>query len=244
MNEVSFSLFPEQAEIYKSLVHSFFRSKLFRNYIVTDDRLSEVLNCINHGDKKGVKSERFLFDEHADIRLNDLVKTVRESGYKANRSSIMRHLMNELLQKLGSSEEVLPKAREIHHSSFYFEKGTRELLETYVPFRDRNATIEHYILESYVPTSNRELLFDKPDEVETWRIGMARAAFDKLDGLVNEVHTKGISRSSLMRDAVMQLISQSANTDARKLITEIRLQKALHEFENTFGSALRAPGRV
>ncbi|MED3746595.1 hypothetical protein I6J18_00145 (plasmid) [Peribacillus psychrosaccharolyticus] len=211
---------------------------------MTDDRLSEVLNCINHGDKKGVKSERFLFDEHADIRLNDLVKTVRESGYKANRSSIMRHLMNELLQKLGSSEEVLPKAREIHHSSFYFEKGTRELLETYVPFRDRNATIEHYILESYVPTSNRELLFDKPDEVETWRIGMARAAFDKLDGLVNEVHTKGISRSSLMRDAVMQLISQSANTDARKLITEIRLQKALHEFENTFGSALRAPGRV
>lgn len=74
--------------------------------------------------------------------------------------------------------------------------------------------------------------------METWRIGMTSAGFDKLDGLVNEIHTKGISRSSLMRDAVMQLISQSANIDARKLITEIRLQKALHEFENPYDAAL------
>ena len=49
---------------------------------MTDDQLPEVLTRINHGDKKEVKSERFLFDEHADNRLNDLMKTVRESGYK------------------------------------------------------------------------------------------------------------------------------------------------------------------
>ena len=67
---------------------------------------------------------------------------------------------------------------------------------------------------------------------------MAGAAFDKLDDFVNEVHPKGISRSALMRDVVMQLISQSANTDARKWMTEFRLQKNLQEFENILGAAL------
>lgn len=107
-----------------------------------------------------------------------------------------------------------------------------------MPLRDRNATIERYILETYNPTSNKEILLDKPDEVETWHIGMAGASFDRLDDFVNEVHTKGILRSALMRDVVMQLISQSANTYARKWMTEIRLQKALQEFENTVGAAL------
>lgn len=55
---------------------------------------------------------------------------------------------------------------------------------------------------------------------------------------MNKVHPKGILRSALMRDVVMQLISQSANTDARKLRTEIRLQKAFQEFKNILGAAL------
>lgn len=131
-------------------------------------------------EKKGVKSERLLFDEHADNRLNDIVKTVRESGYKANHSSVMHHLMNELIQKVRSSEENLPKVRDVHHSSFYFEKGTNELLKTYVPFRDRNITIERYSVGIYVSISKRESLLDKPKEVETWRIGMAGAALINL----------------------------------------------------------------
>lgn len=107
-----------------------------------------------------------------------------------------------------------------------------------MPFRDRNTTIERYSVEIYVSISKRESLLDKPDEVETWRIGMAGTTFDKLDDFVNEVHPKGISRSALMRDVVMQLISQSANTDARKWMTEIRLQKTLQEFENIWGATL------
>lgn len=228
MKQVSFSLFPEQAKIYKSLVHSSTQSKLIRNYLLTDYQLPERLASINDGDRKGVKPEKFVFDEHADRRLNDLVKTVRDSGYRTNRSSIMRLLINELIQKLRSPEEEnLAKVRGIHHSNFDFEIGTKELLETYVPFRDHNATIERYILETYVPTCKRESLLDEPDEVEIWSIGMAGAAFDRLDDFVNEVPTTGISCFALMRDVVMQLISQLANTDARKLMTEIRLQKAL-----------------
>ncbi|OHR74079.1 hypothetical protein [Bacillus sp. UMB0893] len=236
MKRVSFSLFPGQAETYKSIVDSSVRSKILRNYVLNEYQLPSDLKIINEGEKKGLKPEPFLFDENTNDRLNELVKNVREAGYKANRSSLMRHIMNQLINKLQKQNNSLPKKREIRHSSFYFEKGTREVLEQFVPFRDRNAAIEIYILEEYTPSHDHALLLDKPEEPEPMRIGMAAEAFRKLDGYVKEIHSKGITRTALMRDVVEQLIGKLSNTDARKLIAEKRLQNALREFENTFGN--------
>lgn len=112
------------------------------------------------------------------------------------------------------------------------------MLETFVPFRDHNAIIKRYILETYVLTSKRESLLNEPKEVETWCIGMAGAAFDRLDDFVNEVPTTRIPCFVLMRDVGMLIISKSAYEDGRKWMTEISLQKALREFENTFGAAI------
>lgn len=235
MKQVSFSLFPGQAEAFKSKVDPSVQSKILRNYVLNDYQLPDDLSIINEGDKKGLKPEKFHFDENTDTRLNELVKTVREAGYKANRSSLMRHIMKNLLEKLEKQDDLLPKEREIRHSSFYFEKGTKEVLEQFIPFRDRNAAIERFILEEYKPNHNRANFLDKPEEPESMRISIAAKAFNKLDKYVKDIHTQGITRTALMRDAVEQLIGKLSNTDARKLIAEKRLQKALQEFENTFG---------
>ena len=236
MKQVSFSLFPGQVEEYKSLVEPSVQSKILRNFILNEYQLSNDLSIINEGDKKGLKPEKFLFDEHTHERLNELVKNVRESGYKANRSSLMRHIMKQLIEKLKNPDVSLPTKREIRHSSFYFEKGTREVLEQFVPFRDRNSAIERFILEEYKPSHNLAFLLDKPEEVEPMRIGIATEAFSKLDEYVNEIKTKGISRTALMRDVVVQLIGKLSNSDGSKLITEKRLESAIKEFERTFGS--------
>ena len=236
MKQVSFSLFPGQAEVYKSLVDSSVQSKILRNYVLNEYQLPDELSIINEGDKKGLKPEKFLFDEHTDDRLNELVKSVREAGYKANRSSLMRHIMNQLHEKLKKQDDSLPKQREIRHSMFYFEKGTKEVLEQFVPFRDRNAVIERFILEEYEPTDNQAILLEKPEEPEQVRISIDADAFDKLDRYVDQIKTKGITRTALMRDVVNQLIGKLSKSDARKLIAEKRLQNALQEFKNTFGN--------
>ncbi|MDQ0271139.1 hypothetical protein [Cytobacillus purgationiresistens] len=236
MKQVSFSLFPGQAEAFKSKVDPSVQSKILRNYVLNDYQLPGDLSIINEGDKKGLKPEKFHFDENTDARLNELVKIVREAGYKANRSSLMRHIMIQLLEKLKNQNDSLPKKREVRHSSFYFEKGTKDVLEQFIPFRDRNAAIERFILEEYKPSHKRDFLLDKPEEVESMRIGITVEAFRKLDGYVEEIQTKGITRTALMRDVVEQLIGKLSNTDARKLIAEKRLQNALNEFENTFGN--------
>lgn len=240
MKQVSFSLFPGQAGAFKSKVDPSVQSKILRNYVLNEYQLPGDLSIINEGDKKGLKIEKFLFDENTNTRLNELVKIVREAGYKANRSSLMRHIMKQLLEKLEKQNDSLPKERVVRHSSFYFEKGTKDVLEQFVPFRDRNAFIERFILEDYTPSHNRTALLDKPEEVESMRISISAEAFSKLDRHVKEIQTKGITRTALMRDVVMQLIGKLSKTDARKLITEKRLQIALREFKNTFGNdALR-----
>src|SRR6476620_811945 len=172
MKQVSFSLFPGQAESFKSKVNSSVQSKILRNYVLNEYQLPENLSIFNEGDKKGLKPEKFLFDEYSDDRLNELVKTIREAGFKANRSSLMRHIMNQLLEKLEKQNDSLPKEREVRHSSFYFEKGTKEVLEQYIPFRDRNVAIERFILEEYSPSTNHSYLLDKPEEVESMRISV------------------------------------------------------------------------
>jgi hypothetical protein len=235
MKQVSFSLFPEQAKSFKSLVEPSVQSKILRLYVLNEYQLPDDLSVINEGDKKGLKPEKLLFDEYSDEKLNELVKTVRAAGYTANRSSIMRNVINQLIKRLEKQDDSLLKEREVRHSSFYFEKGTKDVLEQFVHFRGRNAAIELFILNEYKPSPNKTYLLDKPDDPESMRIGISAAALHKLDEFVDEINTKGITRTSLMRDVVEQLIGKLSRTDARQLIAEKRLQKALYEYESAFG---------
>jgi hypothetical protein len=236
MKRVSFSLFPGQAEEYKALVDSSLQSRILRNYILNDYKLPRELSIINQGEKKGLKPVPFRFDVYSDKKLNELVQNVREAGYTANRSSLMRHIMEQLISKLKHQNGA--KEREIRHSSFYFEKGIKEVLDHYVLFRDRNATIERFIIEEYIPRVRDLMLYEKPEEPESMRISMSADAFKKLDRYVDEIDVKGLTRTALMRDVVDQLIEKVSNSTSRNLIAEMKLQNAIQEYERTFGSSV------
>lgn len=236
MKQVSFSLFPGQAQSFKSLVEPSVQSKVLRDYVLNDYHLPDDLSVFNQGQKKGLKPEKFLFDEYSDEKLNELVRMVRDAGYTANRSSVMRDVLNQLIKELEKQDDSLLRNREVKHSSFYFEKGTKEVLEQFVTFRNRNAVIERFILEEYKPSHNKAALLEKPEDPESMRVSISAAALHKLDQYVSDLNTVGISRTSLMRDVVEQLIGKLSSTDARKLMAEKRLQKALYEYESAFGS--------
>ncbi|GIN14636.1 hypothetical protein J26TS2_45030 [Shouchella clausii] len=234
MKRVSFSLFPGQGETYKSLVDPSMQSRILRYYILNEYQLPKDLGEIHEGEKKDLETQPFRFDEYTDRRLNVLVKEIRDAGYKANRSSLMRHIMAQLIDKLKKKGSA--KDRELKHSSFYFEKGTREVLDRFVSFRDRNAVIERFVLEEFRPKADNAL-FEKPEEPESMRISMSVQAFDKLDECVGKFKEKGVKvkRTALMRQVVEQLIGKLSKTDGRKLVAEAKLQHALREYVETFG---------
>lgn len=238
MKRVSFSLYPGQANEYKAMVDDALQSRIIRNFIMNDYTLPKDLSVINKGEKKGLEVSPFRFDEFTDEKLNSLVEEVRKAGFKANRSSLMRHIMAQLIDKLKQQSGETAKDREIRHSSFYFEEGIKNLLEQYIPFRDRNAVIERFVLEEYKPRTNSLILYEKPEQPESMRISMSGNAFDKLDQYVKEIKTKGVNRSSVMRDVVAQIISKLSNSDAQKLIVETRLKQAIEEYRRVFGEEM------
>ncbi|MBM7580818.1 hypothetical protein [Jeotgalibacillus terrae] len=235
MKRVSFSLSPEQTKQYKSLVEASLQSRILRNYTLNEYRLPDDLSVYHANARSGLKPFPFHFDEFTDERINALVTLVREQGFKVNRSSLMSHILDELIEKLSHQAEDLPKARDIRHSSFYFERGTREVIERLIPFRDRNSTIERFIIEEYQPRQTHSVLFEKPVDPESFRVSIAADAFNKLDRFVNETEVKGLTRTALMRDVIEQLIAKLSNADARKLIAEVRLKHALEEYKIKFG---------
>ncbi|MED4456143.1 hypothetical protein [Metabacillus fastidiosus] len=234
--QVSFSLYKGQAQTFKSLVHNSLQSKVLRNYILNDFELPSDLSFLSKQEKGEVKVEKFLFDEDTDTRLTKLVADIKKEGFKANRSSLMRHIMQQLILKLEKSDSQYEGERERKFASFYFDKETLEVLGKYIPYGDRNAIIERFILEDYEPSSDQDELLKRPSEPKSVRIGIASEAFHRLDKFVEDIGVKGITRTALMRDAVLQLISKISKSDAKELIAERRLQNAVYEYEQTFGN--------
>lgn len=239
MKQVSFSLFDGQAAIFRKRVQPSIQSKMLRKYILSDYKLPSNLEDLSQEpDKKQLKVEKFYFDDNTNLHLDELVNRVKAKGFKANRSSLMRDIMKQIIENLKTNEQVSPTKRELKHSSFYFEKGTKDSLEQLISFRDRNAVIEHFILEEYTPSHEYSIIMEKPLDVESMRISINKEAFNRLDQFVNELGTKKITRTSLMRDVVKQLITKLSHTDSRKIIVEKKLDAAIVEFEKVFGSEL------
>lgn len=234
MKQVSFSLFPEQEAKFKALVEGSIQGKIIRNYLLNEYKLPKDLSLINQGNKKDLKVCKFYFDDATNEWLNELVSIVRDKGFIANRSSIMRDVIDNLISKLESNKDVLPKNRKLIHSTFYFERGTREILEKLISFRDRNAIIERFILEEY-SLNNKTRLLDKPIEPEQIRLSIDSAAIIKLDEIAKELNIKGLSRAALMRNVVDELITIISKTDAKNLIVERQLHQSLQEYQRIHG---------
>ncbi len=227
MKQVMFTLFEGQETLYKSLVESSVQSKVLRNYLLNEYQLPNDLTIFSKPNVTGLKNAKFYFDQFTDEKLNNYVSYVKEKGFKANRSSIMRHVIGELISKLqGQNSKVSPVTREVKKVDVYFEKGTKAILENFINFRDRNATLERFILEEYEP-KDLNYVMDKLQEPEQMKVGMDIKAFEKLDKLVDQINKDGVNRSVLFRDVVNKLISKLSNSDARQLIAEKRLEYAI-----------------
>ncbi|PFP09212.1 hypothetical protein COJ90_21095 [Priestia megaterium] len=247
MKQVSFSLFTGQELKYKSLVPTSLQSKMLRNYILNEYKLPDDLTVYDKANKQVEKPTKFHFDETTNTKLNDLVQEVKAKGYAANRSSIVRHIIDELINKLltegpveieeddSSTELNSVTGRKPIRLNFYFQRGTKDLLDKFIPFRDRNATIENFIINDY-KVGEMSVIKDAPTDREQICIRADEKVFNELDVLVNKINDPEVTRTALMRDVVHQLISKLANSDSRLLLSEKKLDESVSEIVNVSGA--------
>lgn len=240
MKQVSFTLNftkdgKSQAETYRELAGStnnqgkILRYYFFYNYHLPED-LTLVMNDTEYN-KERTQPEKFVFDDECHAKLNELVTAVREKGYKVNRSSIMRHVFDELINILRTNPSYFDELGELNYKTirFYFEDGTKDLLDELIPFRNRQAILERYILDEYVLTDEKHRLLEVPAQVEQINLKLNKSVYQKLDQHLDTIGTEGVTRTSIMRDVVYSLIKKLSDTDVRMTILNRRLERLLKE---------------
>lgn len=230
---LGFTLQPDIVKQVKSLIDENKYSKTIRSFLHGQYELPKESRELFAFQKTNTSFEPIRLDEDTIRLLDEYVKRMKEQGVKANRSLIMRHAFSELLKQLKETKGFTSTERK--RISFYFQKGTGEMLYRYIPHADRNTIINQFVLQEYQPLSDVATLKKRPGETETFSIEMQKEAFDRLDRFVEEIGVKGITRTALMRDAVAQLISKLGNTTSNEIIIENRLESAIRDYRETFG---------
>nr|WP_172691950.1 hypothetical protein [Bacillus glycinifermentans] len=171
--------------------------------------------------------------DHLDSIIDKLKKEYPRSreSYGLNRSSLMRDILKQFILKRQDLEK-----REVHHSSFSFEADKISFLQSVLPFKERDRTIEHFILNSYAPSETEPPESHKPKNMSQIRIKMDVRAFEKLDNIVDQFKGKGLTRADVMRHVVDQLIKELSTTDNVKAFTEQKLDEAVRNFRKVHGA--------
>lgn len=206
----------ENKRMYSKAVTYFLQNEYKPPTTLKEDELEEA------------KYELIQFDE---VSLNLLDRWCKQLNI--SRSALMRDVTQKL--ELALKQEKMKISSKRKPSSFYFESGTKDILDRLIPFNDRNITIEQFILHDYKPIKDTKALKKRPLEVESIRIYLNGAAFDKLKDLVREIDIKGITQAALMRDVINQLIKKLSNSEAHKLVLEQRLESTIEEYQNKYG---------
>lgn len=242
MRQVTFTLRkgeegqPSQADRFRTLAgDSNKQGKIFRYYFAYNYQLPSDLTLVENDIEKNkttTVAEKFVIDDLCDEKLKDLIEDVRTKGYKVNRSSIMRHVFDELNELLAKNPDYVAVEGEVSYttSNFYFEDGTKEILQELISFRQRHAVIERFIMDEYEPPTTYKIQFDPPTQIEQINLKLNKAAIAKLDEYVDALEFKNVTRTALMRDVIYSLIKKLSNSDARTLILDRKLETLLKEY--------------
>ena len=208
-------------------------AKIVRHFILNEYQLPDDFSLISNDKPEELIKEPIRLEEEVIEVLDDFINKIKNAGYKANRSNVMRHIYKELLAYLKANPSL--KERKVLHNNFYFEDGTKRILDKLIPFRDRIITLERFILNEYKPTKDINKLKEKPKNIETIRVMMDESVFEKLDEYVEDLSESKISRTAFMRDAVYQLIEKLSNRSFQELLLEQQFDTVMYEYGQVFG---------
>lgn len=222
--KVSFNLFVDQIQDLERLIPRHMQSKLLRDFIRDFSVPYKSL------EDRSKKIKMLVLDDRSLKKLDELVQQARDKNIPCNRSAMLRFIIQQLIVELKVKKVAVTNQK--MHSSFYFEKGTVALFNDLIPFRERNATIEFFVLTEYIP---QYISKEKPIEPETMRVSMDMAAFARLDHIADALH---VTRADLMRDVAAQLIEKLGNNQYVRLMAKKKLDRAIQTVQDMYGESV------
>ncbi|UOE78408.1 hypothetical protein [Parageobacillus thermoglucosidasius] len=234
---VSFVLRKGQIERFNKVIPEHLRTRLLRKFILNEYELpkdeSELVSLFLEPEESEVYP--FRLSEEVLERLDILVDKVNNYGEKlasqktTNRSSIMRNIMDRIIEKY---EKNPVSERKWKMKPVHVTKEQKELLQKYIDQREISAVLEDFILEEYKgPSVSVQELKRRPKEkMEILVITISDDATEYLKKIISQYRAEDkVKMAHILRDAINQLIKKLENENPQKKALELRLKHTIEE---------------
>jgi len=229
MKSYSFVLSANDLKAFKERVPKNERQRFVREFIKNDYSLSHKNLSVIQTSPKPFVSFPFYLPDDVMNRMDRAIVEARNNGFEINRSAVMRDIINQINRSIIPGDILERRAKE---RPFIVEESDLKQLNDFVGPREKNQAIEDFILNEYIPTRDQSILRLKPTEKKQWKVRMREEAFHKLDTMVGHIHEPGITRTSLLRDALKQLLVKLSKTSPKEQFLDQQLKQVIDEYRS------------
>ncbi|MGG3279000.1 hypothetical protein [Paenibacillus solani] len=224
---------------FKKIVPAKLRHQAIEAYLLQSYKLPDDLSNLTKKRIPGSTRENLRLSDEAISIIDGYVEIINaEEDKSTNRSVIIRDVIKGFIKE-NSNQILNTSVREKKHATYYFERGTKDLLDQFIGHGDRSSAIEYFILSkemNYSSLCKSTLLNNSPLESEPIRIILNYEAAEVIEGVVTSLDNK-VSRTAVMREVVSQLIQHLSGKPFTELLFNNKLKNVIDQYSEIVGSS-------
>lgn len=229
--QVGLKLGKKDWEQFKSLVPARYRMKKLESFVFNHNVIP-----VHSTDDVELTFENLRLSEEFLTFIDEKVQRLKEQGVSTSRSAVLRDCIKQYIESpsLRTPDEVKPSTTAIKPGSYYFEKGTRLLLDQWIGHRNRSSRIEEYLLSQAWDHVTIKDLNNMPEESEPIRINFSSGGIAVIDQVISKLPGE-TSRSAVLRYAVSKMMADIIGKPFGEVIAQSKLEQSIEQYKQIVG---------
>lgn len=226
MKQYSFSFSPLMLEDFKKVLSANKSKKILRNFLLNEYELPESLSDLQQAVTDTVIQPYWMTESEIN-KLDRLIKQAKIKDYSINRSSIMRDIMKDLIERYKNNPI---KKSEQHRQTFKVPIGTKKRLSLLIQDGELTYELSSFIMEGYIPSNDFPSMRNQEQEDLNFKTDIE--VFDRMDEISSEYGFKKGGRAKIFRDALSHFETLLQSNPPKKAALKQELKYILNEYKN------------
>lgn len=226
MKQYSFSFNPDALEDFKTILPVNKSKKMLKSYLLNDYDLPESLDELQQTVSNPAIQPYWMTEAEIN-KMDRLIKRANVKGYTINRSSIMRDVMKNLIEKYRDNPII---KSEQHRQRFNVPIGTKKRLSQLIEDGELTYELSSFIMDGYIPSNDFPSMRNQEQEDINFKSDIE--VFEKLDEISSEYGFKKGGRAKIFRDALIQFEALLQSNPPKKAALKQELKYILDEYKS------------
>ncbi|PTY89749.1 hypothetical protein [Heyndrickxia sporothermodurans] len=226
MKQYSFSFKPDALEDFKTILPVNKSKKMLKNHLLNEYELPESLDELQQT-VSNPAIQPYWMSESEINKMDRLIKQAKIKGYTINRSSIMRDIMKNLIEK--HRDNPIQKSDQ-YRQRFKVPAGTKKRLSLLIDDGELTYELSSFIMDGYIPSNDFPSMRNQEQEDLNFKSDIE--VFEKLDEVSSEYGFKKGGRAKIFRDALVQFENLLQTNPPKKAALKQELKYILDEYKN------------